>query len=190
VAVARELAQPKVTAKVSGKGRKRVLTYKATARKGLVVRFYERIGRGAREIGVVKKARGKLRFSAGDGPAGNRRIVAQAEQAGRPMLQRNVASYRAPGPIVPARVRGLKVRRKGSSLVASWRRASGAQQYVVRLDVSDGRHLLRLVRGRSVRLGGVARGETAKVKVTGRNAKGRQGKAAKAKLAKARRGRR
>lgn len=74
----------------------------------------------------------------------------------------------------------------GSSLVASWRRASGAQRYLVRLDVSDGRHLLRLVRGRSVRLSGVARTETVKVKVAGRNAKGRQGKAAKAKLAKAR----
>ena len=152
VDVARELAKPTVSAKVSGKGRKRVLTYKATARKGLLVRFYERIGGGAREIGVVKNARGKLRFSAGDGPGGNRRIVAQAEQQGLPVLQKNVASYRAPGPIVPARVRGLKVRRRGSALVASWRRASGAQRYLVRLDVSDGRHLLRLVRGRSVRL--------------------------------------
>ena len=101
-----------------------------------------------------------------------------------------MASYRAPGPIVPARVRGLKLRRRGSSLVASWRRASGAQRYLVRLDVSDGRHLLRLVRGRSVRLSGVARTETVKVKVAGRNAKGRQGKAAKAKLAKARKKRR
>lgn len=187
VAVARELTQPKVTAKVSGKGRRRVLSYRATARKGLIVRFYERIGRGAREIGVVKNARGKLRFSAGDGPGGKRVILAQAEQQGLPVVQRNVASYRAPGPIVPARVRGLKVRRSGSSLVASWRRAGAAQQYVVRLDVSDGRHLLKLVRGRKVRLAGVARSETVRVRVTGRNAKGRQGKAAKAKLAKARR---
>jgi hypothetical protein len=190
VDVARELDKPTVSAKVSGKGRKRVLTYKATSRKGLVVHFFERIGRGTREIGAVKNARGKLRFAAGDGPGGNRRIVAQAEQQGLPVLQKNVASYRAPGPIVPARVRGLKVRRRGSSLVASWRRASGTKQYVVRLDVSDGRHLLRLVRGRSVKLGGVGRTETVKVKVTGRNAKGRQGKAAKAKLAKARRKRR
>ena len=42
------------------------------------------------------------------------------------------------------------------------------------------------MRGRSVKLSGVARTETVKVKVAGRNAKGRQGKAAKAKLAKAR----
>ena len=159
-----------------------MLTYKATARKGLVVRFYERIGAGRAEIGAVKNARGKLRFSAGDGPGGNRRIVAQAEQQGRPVLQKNVASYRAPGPIVPARVRGLKVRRRGSSLVASWRRASGAQRYLVRLDVSDGRSLLRLVRGRSVRLGGVARAETVRVKVSrpqrkGPPGQGRQGQA-------------
>ena len=190
VDVAKELTKPTVSAKVSGRGRKRVLTYRATARKGLVVRFFERIGRGARQIGAVKNGRGKLRFQAGDGPAGTRKIVAQAEQGGMPVLQKTVASYRAPGPIVPARVRGLRLRRSGSSLVARWRRASGAQKYLVRLDVSDGRRLLRLVGGRSVRLGGVARNETVKVKVNGRNAKGRQGKAAKAKLAKARRKRR
>ena len=133
VDVAKELTKPTVSAKVSGHGRKRVLTYKATTRKGLVVRFFERIGRGTREIGAVKNGRGKLRFQAGDGPAGTRKIVAQAEQGGMPVLQKAVASYRAPGPIVPARVRGLRLHRSGSSLVARWKRASGTQQYVVRL---------------------------------------------------------
>ena len=190
VKVARELPKPVVKARVGGRGRNRVLTYTTTARKGLVVRFFERIGRGGRQIGVGKARKGRIRFQAGDGPGGNRRILASFEQSGMPLLQKNVASYRAPGPIVPARVRGLRVRRSGNALVARWKRASGTQRYVVRLDISDGRKLLRLVKGRSVRIGGLARDESARVKVTGRNAKGRTGSAAKAKLAKARKKRR
>ena len=113
VAVARELAKPKVSAKVRGKGRRRVLTYSTTRRKGLTVRFVERIGKGGRQIRVVKAGSGRFSFVPGDGSGGKRAIVANAEQDGFPVLQETVATYRSPGPIRP-HVRGLKVRRAGT----------------------------------------------------------------------------
>jgi hypothetical protein len=181
VDVARELATPKVKAKVRGHGRKRVLIYKTTRRKGLAIRFYERIGRGARQIRVVKGGRGRVHFAAGDGRGGKRQIVAQAEQSGLPVLQQSVASYRAPRPIRP-HVRGLKARRAGHKVVVRWRRARGAKSYLVRFDVSDGRHLQRTTRGKKAKLGGIGRRDRVRVRVYARSAHGRLGKPARARV--------
>ena len=180
VDVAREL-RTTVSAKVRGRGRKRVLSYKATRRKGLTVRFVERIGRGGRQIRVVKAGSGRFSFVPGDGPGGKREIVANAEQDGFPVLQETVATYRAPGPIRP-HVRGLKVRRAGSKVVARWRRAPGAKSYIVRFDVSDGRHLLRTTSRKKAQLGGIGRRDRVRVRVYGRSAHDRLGKPARAQL--------
>jgi hypothetical protein len=182
ISVANGLSAPAISTRVGGRGRKRVLVYRATRRPGLVVRFYEKVGSGARQIGVASAARGRIRFTAGDGRGGRRAIVAMAEQNGLPRLLRNVASYRAPGPIRRKRVRGLRVRRSGRTAGIRWRRSSGAAAYVVRITVSDGRKLLRVVTGRRVRVGGIARGETVRVSVAGRSAHARSGKAARARL--------
>ncbi len=179
--VARELPTPSVKAKVRGHGRNRVLTYKTTSRKDLAIRFYERIGRGQRQIRVVKGGRGKFHFTAGDGQGGKREIVAQAEQSGLPVLQHTVASYRAPGPIRP-HVRGLKVRRAGKKIVVRWRRARGAKNYVVRFDVIGGRHLQRTTSRNKAKLGGIGRRDRVRVRVYGRSAHGRRGKPAQARV--------
>ncbi|NLT05455.1 MAG: hypothetical protein GXY03_04000 [Solirubrobacterales bacterium] len=182
VAVANGLAPPRFSARVGGKGRKRVLRYRVTPQPGLTVRFFERVAGGARTIGVAKGARGRLRFSAGDGPGGRRRIVAIAERGGIPRLQRTVASYRAPGPVRPPRPRGLRVRRAGGGVAVSWRGARGAATYAVRVSVSDGRTLLRIVGGRRVKVSGIGRGDAVRVTVAGRSTAGRAGKPARAKL--------
>jgi hypothetical protein len=181
VEVARELPTPDVKARVRGHGRKRVLIYRTTRRKGLAIRFSERIGKGQRQIRVVKAGRGRFRFTAGDGRGGKREIVAQAEQSGFPVLQQTVASYRAPGPIRP-HVRGLKVRRAGRKVVVRWRRAPGAKRYVVRFDVRNGRHLQRTTSRTKAKLGGIGRRDRVRVRVYGRSAHGRLGKPASARV--------
>lgn len=176
IAVANGLTPPKASARVGGRGRRRVLTYTATARPGLVVRFFETIGAGGREIGIAKGRRGRIRFTAGDGRGGRRAIIAIAEQNGLPRLRTQVASYRAPGPIRPRRVRGLRVRRSGRAVIARWRRSPGAASYLVRISISDGRRLARVVRGRRLRVGGISRGDRVRVSVAGRSGHGRLGR--------------
>ena len=182
VAVAEGLAAPKISARVSGRGRKRMLRYQVSARPGLTVRFFEGVGGGARTIGTAKGRSGRIRFTAADGRGGRRPIVAIAEQNGIPRLRRSVASYRAPKPIRPPRPRGLRVRRASGGLAISWRRAPGATTYAVRVQTSDGRVVLRVVRGQRVRIGKVGRRDRARVTVAGRSANGRVGKSARARL--------
>lgn len=182
VAVANGVAAPRFSARIGGKGRQRVLSYRVVRQPGLTVRFFERVAGGARTIGVAKGARGRIRFAAGDGSGGRRRIVAIAERNGIPRLQRTVATFRAPGPVRPPRPRGLRVRRSGGGVAVSWRRAPGAATYAVKVAVSDGRTLLRVVRGRRVKVGGVRRADAVRVTVAGRSTAGRGGKPARAKL--------
>lgn len=191
VAVARSLGEPKVTAKVGGgKGRKRTLKYRASSRSGLSVSYYERIGSGARRIGTSTKKRGQIRFSAGDGPGGRRAVLAIVEQDGLPRLQRQVATYRAPGPIRPPKVKRLRIAKKGKSVTARWRRSPGASTYLVRTKVSDGRSLLRLTSRPTLRLAGIAKGDRVRITVTGRSKASRTGKPASATFPRPRRGRR
>ncbi|HEX5910465.1 MAG TPA: hypothetical protein VFY44_08220, partial [Thermoleophilaceae bacterium] len=183
VNMARELPKPKVRIKVTGKGRKRTLRYTATARKGLAIKLFERMGKGGHEIGTITKRRGTIRFRVADGRGGRRAIEAHAEQRGLPVSQVKVGSYRAPAPARPARVRGLRVGRSGRSAIVRWRRARGATTYLVRVKVSKGTKMrvVRLVSKRSLRVRRVPKTSIVSVSVTARNAKGRAGKAAKAK---------
>ncbi|MBK5233037.1 MAG: hypothetical protein JJE13_08680 [Thermoleophilia bacterium] len=187
VAVSKGLSPPKVSGNIKTvkrrKGRSsrsRVLTYRATSRKGLVVRYFEQIGTGGHLIGTSKKKSGRITFSAGDGPAGKRAIVAEVDQDGLPRLKKTIAHYRAPGPIKPPRVRGLKLRRKGGKIQARWQRSEGADTYTVRVRLSDGRNLLKLVESPRIRLGGIGKKDKVRVTVTGRSAAGRTGRPASA----------
>lgn len=176
VEFARSLAPPKVNAKVRrGKGRKGTLTFKATSRPGLRVVFFERVGSGISQIGSTAKTKGTIRFQAADGPAGKRAVFAQVSQDGLPRLQKQVASYRAPGPIRP-KVRGLRTRQKGSKLTIIWRKISGAKNYLVRVRISDGRNLQFLTGRTKLRIGNVGKRDRVRISVTGRSKAGRAGK--------------
>lgn len=183
VNMARELPKPKVKIKVTGKGRKRTLRYTATARKGLAIKLFERMGKGGHQIGTITKRKGTIRFRVADGRGGRRAIEAHAEQRGLPVSQVKVGSYKAPAPARPARVRGLKVRRSGRSAVVRWRKVKGATTYLVRVKVTKGTkmRIVRLVSRRSFRVRRVPKSSVVSVSVTARNAKGRAGKAAKTK---------
>lgn len=183
----RELAQatplpaPQASGRVRrGPGRVRLLQYRASRGNGLQTTFVERWAGGERRIGQARAASGTLRFSPAPGRSGKRSIVALVERDGMPRLQRTVASYVAPKPARPARVRGLSVRHRSGKLLVRWRAVKGARTYAVRLQLADGRRVLRVVgaRTRRVTIPRVGRRERATVRVTARDASGRSGPAA------------
>jgi hypothetical protein len=140
-------APPAVHAQVSGSGAKRRLAYSLTLHKGMSVSFAERGPGEYKVLGTVRGARGTLRFAPGAGPAGKRTIDALVSEGGVPRETIKVASYRAPGPVTPGPVKGLKVRRRGGRFSVSFASAPGASYYDVELVASDGRHILDVIRG-------------------------------------------
>ena len=179
------LPPARVRGRVSGKGRNRVLTWKARAIQGQRIRFMERGGRVMRELGVSRKAEGKLRFRPVDGPGGRRQILALVESYGSPRKTVTAGSYKAPPAIRPAKVRKVRLTRQGSRLVIRWKRASGAQRYEVRTTVKDGRRLYKLTTKPRITIPTVSRTETATVRIAGVSRIGTRGKTAKTNLKKA-----
>jgi hypothetical protein len=182
VKVARGYAAPKVKAHVSGGGATRRLTYSVTTRPGLSIAFAERAHRAYKVLGTARGARGTLRFTPADGAAGKRTIYAIVSENGVPRETVAVSSYRAPGPVKPGRVRGVHVRRRGRKFSVSFGSGRGAAYYLLDVKGSDGRHLLRLIRGRghSLTLPFLGYKDKLKVSVTGVSVLGRKGPAATA----------
>jgi hypothetical protein len=147
--VAEGLPAPSVKAKVTGKGRDRVLEYRIKSVSGQRVRFEERRkGQAGASLGYAKGTKGRIRFTPASGPKGRRSIVALVESYGTPRAQLNVASYTAPPPARPATPKRLKVTRKGTKLLVSWQRVTGASRYRVIVKLTDGRSLLLLPGGK------------------------------------------
>ena len=63
-----------------------------------------------------------------------------------------MARYRAPARRRPAKLRRLRVRRKGAAVTVSWRRAARAAQYSVFATSADGDREAFVVPGRKRRL--------------------------------------
>jgi hypothetical protein len=147
VKVARGYPPPQVTASVHGHGRARTLAYTATRRAGLSVQFAEQAGRVYRIIGRAAGSHGRLRFTAADGPAGQRTIYAIVSENGVARQRLAVARYVAPGWVTPGRVRGLHVRAHGHGFSIRFGSAGSADHYLVRIVASDGRRLQRLIGG-------------------------------------------
>jgi hypothetical protein len=182
VALATAVPAPKVSAKLGGRGAKRTLTYQVSTGDGLATTFIEQGASGGRVIGTARGARGTLRFTPSPGPGGPRQIVAQVSRNGLPRLEQTVATYTAPRPTGPARVRGLGVKRAGRGVTVRWRRASGAHAYAVRIDLPNGQSLLKVVGAKQtrVRVGGAPRKGKVRVSVAAVDASGRRGAAASA----------
>jgi hypothetical protein len=145
VASARGYAAPTLNAHVTGRGYQRALHYDVTSRAGLSVSFAEQGGRVYKTIGTARGARGTLRFSPAAGAAGRRAIYAIVTESGTPRERVKVASYTAPGPARPGRVKGLRVAARGGSFRITFGTATNAAHYVVRLTGSDGRRQVVLV---------------------------------------------
>jgi hypothetical protein len=175
------LPQPEVTGKVTGLGAKRQLRYEVKAIPGQLVRFTETGRGGERLIGTAKGARGTVKFTV---PAvgGKRTVTAQVVQDGNPRAALKVATYTAPKPPKVGRAGKVELTRKGSKLVAGWRKAKGAARYDVVVALSDGRTLSLTSRNAKVTISKVARTTTGAVEVVSVAADGRRAKPAKAKL--------
>jgi hypothetical protein len=181
---ARGLPKASVSAKVSGSGRSRVLSWKLRPIKGQRVTFAEE-GKDVRNaITSTTSKRGSVRFRPADGPAGKRAIVAMVEQDGQPRVNLTVGSYRAPGPPKPGKPRGLKLTRKGTRLTVSWRPNPSGFRHAVYLVLGDGRKLVNVVdaKRRSFTLKGVSSKVGAKVRVLGLTPANGKGPAAATKI--------
>ena len=182
VASAAGLREPRIRARVSGRGRKRTLRYAIDAAGGQRVTFVERGARTYSVIGRARGRRGKLRFRPADGRRGRRVIQALVERNGVTTKVVGVTRYLAPSPARPARPRGLRVRRRGGRLIVRWRRVAGAKSYAVTVVPRGAPPVMRFTRRRTVRIGGVARRARGSVLVGALDAANRTGAPAKARI--------
>jgi hypothetical protein len=168
-------AAPKVSARLGGHGRSRRLSYSASGPAGLTVTFVEVAKGGDHVLGVAKGKKGTLRFKSGDGPGGRRAIVADIAVNGVGYERRKLTSYRAPGPIRPARPGRPHIVRHGTTVTVRFRRARGAKTHSVRLHASDGTDRMAAgPKGRAV-FRGVHRRTHLRATVRGVGSSGRQG---------------
>jgi uncharacterized delta-60 repeat protein len=169
---------PKITARVSGSGARRTLTYTVGATpRGQQVTFYERGGSTLRRIGTTTKAAGTLTFTPGDG-AGARTITALVEAQGLRVAEPTVARYRLTRQRA-GRPGALRVVRRGRAVTVSWGAAPGAARYGVVVSPSSGpQRILRLAATRrSLRLTGAAAARGGTVRVAALDAQGAAGPA-------------
>jgi hypothetical protein len=176
------LAEPSVRAHVTGKGRKRALAYSVKPLPGQTVRFVERGPQTAHVLGTARRANGQLPFRIADGPAGKRTIVAVVENEGTVRKEITVARFRAPRPAVPAKPRGLRVKRARGGLTLRWKRVPGVTRYVIGVDVSDGRRLALGSRKASLRIPQIPANASARIRVAGLTATNIAGKRATARV--------
>jgi hypothetical protein len=163
------LAPPSVTARVGGRGSKRTLSWRLRRVPGQRVIFTETGRDSAHVITKTAAARGSVRFTPADGNGRARKITALVQQSGAPRAALTVARYTAPPWRKPARPRRLRVRRSGSNLLVSWRRAAGAKRYMVFVKAADGEREVFFVpaRKRRLKVRGVQKDDRALVRVAG-----------------------
>lgn len=170
---------------VTGKGRKLTLHWRLRPIKGQRVQFVEEGPDVRNVIATTSAAAGQASFRPAEGPAGKRKIVALIAQNGLPRTSLTAGSYRAPGRIHPARPRQLRIARRGTKLVVSWRGPKQGFRHAVYLKRSDDVRRLQVVAAgrQSAAFPAIRRGYGATVKVSGlTNANGR-GPSARARIA-------
>lgn len=165
-------------ARVRARVRAGRIVFSATRQRGQRIEFVERGADVNRRIATTSRSRGSLRFRPAEGPPGVREVIAVVLQDGTPRDSFSVARFRA-GTVRAGRPRGVRIRRTGRSARVTWRGASNASTYTVRVRISDGRSLLYRAssRRRSVTVRGVARRMRVTASVRGVTRGGRGGKA-------------
>jgi hypothetical protein len=190
-----------VVGRVGGRGSSRVLGY-AYAVEGQEVTFVERsddrseakvLGqaegkpcRGQKD-GPADRGRplcGRLRFTPAAGVAGTRSIYAVVSNDGITVDERLLTTYRTAGDPRPPRPRDLRLRRRGSTVIVTWRGPAELRQDDVRVVLGSGQETLRIhtgVRNR-VALRDVRRQMRVGVTVIARDARLRPSRPARARL--------
>ena len=184
---ASEQAPPTVAARVVAKGGSRTLKVAYSVPAGAKVQLLEHAKginrtlaaklRGRRCHGLPRVRPGTnqkilcatVSFRPAAGAGGKRHVQAVVTRRGIPLLQKNIASFRAPKPHLPSRVKLIRVRRTGAGLVVSFSRSSGASRYAATARLSDGRQLAFEFGGRcrALRIPNVPSGVSATIKVAG-----------------------
>jgi hypothetical protein len=189
VSISSSVPAPKVaSARVSGRGKARVLRYRATIGEGQAITFVERGRAGSRVLGAAKAGNGRLGFAPGPGPGGRREIVAQLTQNELVVEEVVVTRYTAPPPPRLGRATGLRLRRSGAKVVATWRPGAAAAAQRLSALIAGGQRVNRFLGGRAGRavLPGVD-GRRVSVTVIALARDGHAGRPARASLAAARR---
>jgi hypothetical protein len=111
----------------------------------------------------------KVAFRPAAGPGGKRHVQAVVTRRGIPLLQKSIASFRAPKPKLPTRVRLIRAQRSKTGLTVLFSRSSGASRYAASAKLSDGRELAFDLGGRcrALRIPNVPRRVGATIKVAG-----------------------
>jgi hypothetical protein len=142
VELAAGLPATRVRVRVTGRGARRVLRWRAKLPAGHALRLSETIAGHGRALATTRRGRGRVRFAAL--PRGGRHeVVATLLYRGLPRTQRAAAFFTAPAP----RLRGL--RRVRGKVV--WRAVPGARLYAVAISRRG-----RLVRALTISRRGVA----------------------------------
>ncbi len=182
VSTARQLAPAAVRATVSGKGAARTLRWNATGVAGQQLVFRERGPGGDRVILRTTKTRGTVRFRPSLGAAGRRTIVLDVFNQGYARTTLRAARFSVAAPARPSKVARLRLIRKGSTAIVTWRARGGAvDHYEVRAILGDGRRLVRALKGRKLTIAGVG-GVKITLTVRGQNALGVRGPVVTGKL--------
>lgn len=187
----RGLPRPAARATVRGHGRSRVLSWNLRPIIGQRVTFAE-VGKDVRNaITTTNAPRGSVRFRPADGPSGKRTIVAMVQQGGRPRDNLTAGSYRAPGMARPGKPRSLKLARRGSRIVVSWKPRPRGFRHALHFSLSDGTQKVHVVgpKRRSYTLKRVPRNARVTATVTGLTAANSKGPTARASIKPARRSR-
>jgi hypothetical protein len=152
VAVAQGLPASKVTARVTGRGARRTLTYTARTAPGRTITFAERGAHAGRLLGTAHGASGHIAFSPSGGPAEKRTIVAYVDPDGAPARATRVASFRWSGPPHLRPPGALRATRRGTLATVHWKPVAGATRYAVTLVTRTGGRRMVLTRRTTARL--------------------------------------
>jgi hypothetical protein len=190
-----------VVGRVGGRGSSRVLGY-AYAVEGDDITFVERSDDHS-EVKVLGRAEGKpcrgqkdgpegrdrplcgrLRFTPAEGAAGTRRIYAVVSHDGITLDEHLLTTYRTAGDPRPPRPRDLRLRRRGGTVIVTWRGPAHLRQDDVRVVLGSGEVDLRIHRGvrNRVVLRGIRPRMRVGVTVIARDARLRPGRPAHARL--------
>ena len=103
VEFAETLPEPRVRARVTGRGRARAVAYDVRPIDGQRVLLFEKGRDTMRRIGEARGTKGRIRFTPSDGSGGRRQIVAEVRSFGSPRARLVAGTYTAPPPVRPAR---------------------------------------------------------------------------------------
>jgi hypothetical protein len=174
-------ATPKVTARLSGHGRKRSIAYTIAPAANQKVTFTLKGKHDAQPIGAARGTAGKLKFNVSPTASGRQQVIARVTRGGVPRSDIVVASFTA-HPLVLKAPRKLRVKRKASRAKLSWQKVAGARRYLVSFRLSDGNRSNVVTRRRSLSVKNLAPSAHGKIFVRGLPRYGKDGAKARGTL--------